>query len=75
MGVDIIALFCNDCTSVAGFPKDRNGITLPEDIAEMLTPNTVIKDFGSSKKRVVGNNDHVAPYFTKRTPFFTKLAI
>lgn len=36
MGVDIIASFRNDYTSIEDF-KDRNGFELPEDIAKMLT--------------------------------------
>ena len=35
MDVDIVASFRNDYTSVADF-EQRNGITLPDDIAEML---------------------------------------
>ena len=36
-GVDIIASFQNDYESVADFEK-KNGVTVPEDIKEMLTP-------------------------------------
>ena len=37
MGIDIIALFHNDYENIADFEQE-NGITLPEDIAVMLTP-------------------------------------
>ena len=37
MGVDIIVGFSNDYESVADF-EQKTGIQLPEDIAEMLTP-------------------------------------
>ena len=37
MGTNIIVLFRNSFTSVASF-EQRNGVKLPEDLAEMLTP-------------------------------------
>ena len=37
MGTNIIVLFRNSSTSVASF-EQRNGVKLPEDLAEMLTP-------------------------------------
>ena len=36
-GMDVIALFQKFCVSVASF-EQRNGLKLPVDIAEMLTP-------------------------------------
>ena len=36
-GVNIISEFCNDCESVPDFQRET-GITIPEDIAEILTP-------------------------------------
>ena len=37
MGIDIIALFHNDYDSIADFEQE-NDVTLPENIAELLTP-------------------------------------
>ena len=41
MGADIVDSFHNDYASVEDF-EQKTGIQLPEDIAAMLTPSTVI---------------------------------